>query len=182
MWCGLGVEKVEPPVSKFKNWMREEFILNIYKNDEWAPLWAAEDKAQRVHAMMVYSYKLQWHLNVACRGVKIGDFWLKQGKLKNSHKGRVVRKFRTREGWCASFAHLKGVCEIFAQGKMVCEIFAYLWFSKTESMQFLKSGAKANSHRVSGVRNFRTPQGGVRISHRALFTRANAKLDSFKWP
>ena len=96
MWCGFGVGKVEPLVSKFKNWMREEFILNIYKNDEWAPLWAAEDKAQRVHAMMVYWYKLQWHLNVACRGVKIGDFWLKQGKLKNSHKGRVVRKFRTR--------------------------------------------------------------------------------------
>ena len=48
MWCGLGVEKVEPPISKFKKWMREEFILNIYKNDEWAPLWAAEDKAQRL--------------------------------------------------------------------------------------------------------------------------------------
>ena len=44
----------------------------------------------------------------------------------------------------------------------------------------MKSGAKANSHRVSGVRNFRTPQGGVRISHRALFTRANAKLDFFQ--
>ena len=82
MWCGFGVGKVEPPISKFKNWMREKFILNIYKNDEWAPLWAAEDKVQRVHAMMVYSYKLQWHLNVACRGVKIGDFWLKQGKTK----------------------------------------------------------------------------------------------------
>ena len=48
MWCGLGVEKVEPPISKIKNWMREKFILNIYKNDEWAPLWAAEDKAQRL--------------------------------------------------------------------------------------------------------------------------------------
>ena len=71
----LEFEKVEPLVSKFKNWMREEFILNMYKNDEWAPLWAAEDKAQRVYAMMVYSYKLQWHLNVACRGVKIGDFF-----------------------------------------------------------------------------------------------------------
>ena len=44
----LEFEKVEPPVSKFKNWMREEFILNIYKNDEWAPLWAVEDKAQRL--------------------------------------------------------------------------------------------------------------------------------------
>ena len=100
MWCGLGVEKVEPSVSKYKNWMREKFILNIYKNDEWAPLWAAEDKAQRVHAMMVYWYKLQWHLNVTCRGVKIRDFWLKQGKLKNSHKGGVVRV----------------LCENFAQG------------------------------------------------------------------
>ena len=81
----------KPPISKFKNWMREEFILNIYKNDEWAPLWAAEDKAQRVHAMMVYSYKLQWHLNVACRGVKIGDFWLKQGKTKEEWTVSVVR-------------------------------------------------------------------------------------------
>ena len=76
----LEFEKVEPPISKFKIWMREEFILNIYKNDEWAPLWAAEDKAQRVHAMMVYWYKLQWHLNVAYRGVKIEDFWLKTGE------------------------------------------------------------------------------------------------------
>ena len=60
-------------------------------------------RLKRVHAMMVYSYKLQWHLNVACRGVKIGDFWLKQGKLKNSHKGRVVRKFRTRGGVMRKF-------------------------------------------------------------------------------
>ena len=93
MWCGLGVGKVEPPVSKFKNWMREEFILNIYKNDEWAPLWVAEDKAQRVHGMMVYWYKLQWHLNVACRGVKIGDFWLKQGKQRRSEQRVLCENF-----------------------------------------------------------------------------------------
>ena len=107
-------------------------------------------------------------LRTRLKGLGLGRVGMK--KLKNSHKGGVVRKFRTREGWCASFAHLKGVCEIFAQGKMVCEIFAYLWFSKTESMQFLKSGAKANSHRVSGVRNFRTPQGGVRILLSLVFS------------
>ena len=107
MWCGLGVEKVESPVSKFKNWMREEFILNIYKNDEWAPLWAAEDKAQRVHAMMVYSYKLQWHLNVACRGVKIGDFFFFFRKT-GENKGGVNSECQNWHSHCSP--HLKPDC------------------------------------------------------------------------
>ena len=84
--------------------LNERGIYTKYlQNDEWAPLWADEDKAQRVHAMMVYWYKLQWHLNVACKGVNIGDFWLKQGKFKNSHKGCVVQKFRTRGGVMRKF-------------------------------------------------------------------------------
>ena len=52
-------------------------------------------------------------------------------KVKNSHKGRVVRKFRTRE--CVVRISHKGMC---------C----------------------------------------AKISHKALFTHPNAKLDSFKWP
>lgn len=102
--------------------MREEFILNIYKNDEWASLWAVEDKAQRVLGIMEQRNETQ--------RLGIGE-------------GRY------------------GETEIFAQGG-------------------------------GGVRIFRTREGGVRVSHttrwcakfshRALFTRANAKLDSFKWP
>ena len=129
-------------------------------------------------------------LRTRLKGLGLGRVGMK--KLKNSHKGRVVRKFRTREGGCVSFAHLKGVCEIFAQGKMVCEIFAYPWFSKTESMVlkfchknefaqgshsceirteilgrdrehvFFKIGTKANSDKGCVVRKFRTTGSVVR--------------------
>ena len=61
--------------------MREEFILNIYKNDEWAPLWAVEDKAQRVLGIMEQRNEAQ-RLGIGeCRGEN----------PKNSHKG---------VGWC----------------------------------------------------------------------------------
>ena len=63
------------------------------------------------------------------RGLELGRVGME--KLKNSHKGGVVRKFRTREG-VVRISH-KAMC---------C----------------------------------------AKISHKALFTRANAKLDSFKWP
>ena len=57
----------------------------------------------------------------------------------------------------------------FAQGSHKVRI-PVKFAQGTESMQFLKSGAKANSHRVSGVRNFRTPQGGVRILLSLVFS------------
>ena len=49
------------------------------------------------------------------RGLGLGKVGME--KLKFSHKGGgCVRVFRTGEGGCVIFAHLKGVCEIFAQG------------------------------------------------------------------
>ena len=57
----------------------------------------------------------------------------------------------------------------FAQGSHKVRI-PVKFAQGTESMQFLKSGAKANSHRVSGVRNFRTPQGGVPILLSLVFS------------
>ena len=74
--------------------MREEFILNIYKNDEWAPLWAVEDKAQRVLGIMFKEMRL--------RGLGLGRVGME--KLKFSHKG----------GWCANFSHKGGGCAKFS--------------------------------------------------------------------
>ena len=73
------------------------------------------------------------------RGLGLGRVGMK--KLKNKHKGRVVRKFRTRECVVRKFRTRECV-----------------------------------------VRKFRTRECVVRISHKALFTRPNAKLDTFKWP
>ena len=72
--------------------MREEFILNIYKNDEWAPLWAVEDKAQRVLGIMEQRNETQ--------RLGIGE---------------------GRYGETEIFAQGGVVCEFFAQGRGVCE-------------------------------------------------------------
>ena len=74
--------------------MREEFILNIYKNDEWAPLWAVEDKAQRVLGIMEQRNETQ-RLGIG-KG-RYGEteiFAQGGGGVKISHKGGVVCEFR----------------------------------------------------------------------------------------
>ena len=114
-----------------------------------------------------------------------GALWMEMGDRKRGFE-RIEEEAKTLK-WGTKLLKRK---MNFAQGKMVCEIFAYLWFSKTESMVFenwrkkqirtrfaqgshtceIRTGdrehvifEKWNSHRVNGVRNFRTPQGGVRI-------------------
>ena len=72
--------------------MREEFILNIYKNDEWAPLWAAEDKAQR--------------LGIGeGRDEEIEKFSQGKGYAKISHKGGCYAKISHKGGCYAKFSY-----------------------------------------------------------------------------
>ena len=84
---------------------------------------------------------------------------LKLAQKTNSHRVRTRFAFLWN-------SHKVRIPVKFTQGSHSCEIrtrFAFLWNShkvripvkfaqRTESMQFLKSGAKANSNRVSGVR------------------------------
>ena len=73
--------------------MREEFILNIYKNDEWAPLWVVEDKAQRVLGIMKQRNETQ----------RLGIGEGRYGETEIFAQGRGVCEFRTPQGGVRNF-------------------------------------------------------------------------------
>ena len=68
------------------------------------------------------------------RGLGLGRVGME--KVKNSHKGRVVRKFRRRGCVVRNFRTREGVVRV------LCENLSFLWFSKTESIHFLKLAQK----------------------------------------
>ena len=87
----------------------------------------------------------------------------------------LKRKWISHRGkWCAKFSH---TCDSPRQRAWFWKLaqktnshkvrtrFAFLWNSHRgpRACNFWKVVQKWNSHRVNGVRNFRTPQGGVRI-------------------
>ena len=65
-------------------------------------------------------------LRTRLKGLGLGRVGME--KVKNSHKGRVVRKFRRRGCVVRNFRTREGVVRV------LCENLSFLWFSKTESM------------------------------------------------
>ena len=86
-------------------------------------------------------------LRTRLKGLGLGRLGMK--KLKNSHKGRVVRKFRTREGVVRKFrtrgcvvriSHKAMCCAKFAQDTIHPPKCENLWLSNGKNSWFLRVG------------------------------------------